>query len=120
MKLRPALRNPPCVLSTIIAILLLASATFALGQGGEDLYEFSGGVDGEQPIGTVIFDSSGSLYGVTSEGGAYSHGTAYKLNPPSKPGGPWIKEVLYNFTGGADGGIPLRRWFLTELARCMV
>ena len=106
MKLRPALRNPPCVLSTIIAILLLASATFALGQGGEDIYEFSGGVDGEQPIGTVIFDSSGSLYGVTSEGGAYSHGTAYKLNPPSKPGGPWIKEVLYNFTGGADGGHP--------------
>ena len=40
------------------------------------------------------------------EGGLYSYGTVYKLNPPSQPGGPWIKKVLYNFTDGADGGHP--------------
>ncbi len=106
MKLTRAPLTPPCGLSTAIAILLLASATFALGQSGEDIYEFAGGVDGQLPIGAVIFDSSGSLYGTTAEGGLYSCGTAYKLNPPSNPGGLWIKEVLYNFTDGADGGDP--------------
>src|SRR5258708_2067864 len=106
MKLTRVPLTPACVLSTAIAILLLASATLALGQGGANIYEFAGGLDGQLPIGKVIFDSSGSLYGVTSDGGLYSYGTAYKLNPPSKPGGPWIKKVLYNFTDGADGGHP--------------
>jgi hypothetical protein len=37
---------------------------------------------------------------------AYSYGTAYKLSPPSNPGGRWTKEVLYNFADAADGGDP--------------
>jgi uncharacterized repeat protein (TIGR03803 family) len=98
--------SSPCVLSATVAILLLANATFSLAQSGATIYQFAGGLDGQQPLGTVVFDSLGSLYGVTSGGGAHSYGTAYKLSPPAEPGAPWIKEVLYNFTNGADGGYP--------------
>ena len=104
MKFMPPVLSLRYILSTAIAILLLAIASF--GQGGENIYEFAGGLDGQQPSGAVIFDSSGSLYGITSSGGAYSQGTAYKLTAPSTPGAPWIKEVLYNFTSGVDGGHP--------------
>jgi hypothetical protein len=106
MKATPALLTSPHRLSTVIAILLCATALSAFAQGGRDIYQFGGGVDGAQPIGTVVFDSSGSLYGITSGGGVYSYGTVYKLSPPSPPGGPWIKETLYNFTHGTDGGNP--------------
>jgi hypothetical protein len=48
-----------CGLRTSIAILLLAGATFALGQSGKDIYEFAGGADGRWPNGAIVFDSSG-------------------------------------------------------------
>jgi len=35
------------------------------------LYTFSGGNDGSLPLGTVMLDASGNLYGTASEGGAY-------------------------------------------------
>jgi uncharacterized repeat protein (TIGR03803 family) len=106
MKRSKGLLCAPRFLSTSIAILLLVSATFALGQTGKDIYEFGGGTDGQGPNGAVVFDSSGSLYGVTEEGGLYSSGTVYKLSPPSEPGAPWTKKVIYNFTGSADGSDP--------------
>lgn len=105
MKLTPTLLSC-CVFPAIIVVLLLANATSAVGQGGADIYEFAGGLDGQLPVGPVVFDSSGSLYGVTEEGGVYSHGTVYKLNPPSQPGGSWTKDTIYAFTDGTDGGDP--------------
>jgi uncharacterized repeat protein (TIGR03803 family) len=34
-----------------------------------DLYDFTGGLDGYDPLGPVAFDSSGNLFGTTSSGG---------------------------------------------------
>jgi hypothetical protein len=31
----------------------------------------------------------------------------FKLSPPTAPGGNWTETVLYAFTGGADGWLPL-------------
>jgi hypothetical protein len=95
-----------CFPRAAIAIFVFASAIFAVGQSGADIYQFAGGADGQQPVGAVVSDSGGSLYGVTWKGGLYSYGTAYRLNPPSEAGAPWTKEILYNFTDGADGGGP--------------
>jgi uncharacterized repeat protein (TIGR03803 family) len=39
------------------------------------LYNFSGGSDGSQPYGGLIFDSAGNLYGTTYRGGASNAGT---------------------------------------------
>jgi uncharacterized repeat protein (TIGR03803 family) len=68
------------------------------------LHAFSGGKDGYVPQGTLTFDQAGSLYGATLAGGAYGHGTVFKLTPGS--GGKWKKGVLHQFRGGKDGSSP--------------
>ncbi len=74
------------------------------------LYNFTGQADGGWPVGRVIFDSRGALYGTTANGGSHSFGTVYKLTPPTTPTGKWTETVLYSFKGGADGygRFPLR------------
>src|ERR1700722_18524653 len=63
------------------------------------LYTFTGGADGGIPIGRVIRDSGGNLYGITSLGGdpTCSCGTVFKL---TKSG---TLKVLHSFKGGKDG-----------------
>jgi uncharacterized repeat protein (TIGR03803 family) len=70
------------------------------------LYNFTGGADGGQPYGGVIFDSLGNLYGTTNRGGASDAGTVYQLAPPAEQGGSWTETVLYSFAGGTDGQNP--------------
>ena len=64
------------------------------------LYSFSNGADGGFPQAGVILDSSGNLYGTTQSGGAGGAGVVYKVDTGGH------ETVLYNFTGGADGGYP--------------
>ena len=61
--------------------------------------------DGSAPIGRVAFDASGNLYAAAESGGAYSHGSVFKLLPLSD--GSWGEVVLHNFTGGSDGAAPM-------------
>jgi uncharacterized repeat protein (TIGR03803 family) len=73
------------------------------------IYNFKGGTDGSGPIGGVVFDSAGNLYGTTSGGGTGvcyfgGCGTVFKLTPSSN--GKWAESVLYSFQGGADGEYP--------------
>jgi uncharacterized repeat protein (TIGR03803 family) len=72
------------------------------------LYNFQGATakDGSGPQGTLIFDSTGALYGTTSSGGAYGYGTVFKLAPPSVQGGAWTETTLHSFKGGTDGSNP--------------
>ncbi len=72
------------------------------------LYKFSGGADGSIPYGgTLVFDSSGNIYGTTFAGGGGSCfqgcGVVYKLTPS---GSSWIETVLYTFSGASDGASP--------------
>jgi uncharacterized repeat protein (TIGR03803 family) len=54
----------------------------------------------------LIFDASGALYGTTANGGlGQNYGTAFKLTPPTTPGGDWTETILYKFNGG-DGAYP--------------
>ncbi len=46
-----------------------------------DLYDFTGGSDGAAPIGGVVLDANGNIYGTASEGGAFGWGTAWELTP---------------------------------------
>jgi uncharacterized repeat protein (TIGR03803 family) len=78
-----------------------ASAPPAQGQTFTVLYSFKGGTDGEGPNGSVVRDAAGNLYGTTSYGGAFSNGTVFKLDTTG------LETVLYSFTGGSDGSIPL-------------
>jgi uncharacterized repeat protein (TIGR03803 family) len=65
------------------------------------LYSFTGGNDGANPQAGVIFDSTGNLYGTTTGGGSSGWGTVYKLDSTGH------ETVLYNFTNGSDGSIPV-------------
>ncbi len=81
------------------------------------LHTFTGGADGAVPVGGVILDSEGNLYGTTLFGGdeksancqaagiyAAGCGVVYKLT--HTPQGTWYETVLYKFKGGADGSEP--------------
>jgi uncharacterized repeat protein (TIGR03803 family) len=68
------------------------------------LYSFSGS-DGASPLGNLVVDSLGNLYGMTGGGGINGQGVAYKLAPAS--GSSWTYTVIHAFTGGKDGSYPL-------------
>jgi hypothetical protein len=78
------------------------------------LHSFQGGLDGALPVGAVVVDKQGNLYGATTAGGSSSCvsinecGTVYKLAPPANPSDPWTETVLYVFKGNAssDGTTP--------------
>ena len=65
---------------------------------------------GSGPTGTLLRDGSGALYGATSLGGAYYNGTIFKLAPPPAGQTEWQMSVLYQFTGGFDGGSRTPPW----------
>jgi len=62
------------------------------------LYHFSGGNDGGNPSGGLLFDQSGNLYGVAGAYGADGLGTVYELTPS---GGSWTETTLFYFQMGA-------------------
>jgi uncharacterized repeat protein (TIGR03803 family) len=66
------------------------------------LHHFSGGAaDGAYPAyGNLITDAAGNLYGTTDGGGPSNSGTVFKIDPSGN------LTILYNFTGGTDGGDP--------------
>src|SRR5262245_48703511 len=61
--------------------------------------------DGEYADTDLETDSAGNIYGTTVLGGEHGSGTVFQLSPT--PNG-WQHTVLYNFTGGADGGEPYK------------
>jgi len=71
------------------------------------LHQFTGGLDGASPIGTLASDSHGNLFGVTQSGGlqkgrCYSNcGTVFELSPQS--GGGWSFAQIYAFRGNQAG-----------------
>ena len=67
------------------------------------LYRFTGGADGALPVGDLVFDQSGNIYGTTADGGSSQEGTVFELTPSD---GNWTESVLWSFTGGNDGGKP--------------
>lgn len=59
--------------------------------------------DGDSPNGGLIRDSSGNFYGTTQFGGSSNRGVVFKLDSKGN------ETILYTFTGGSDGGIPIGR-----------
>ena len=65
------------------------------------LHSFAGGpTDGSDPKARLILDGNGNLYGTTFTGGSGDSGTVFKLDVAN------TETILYNFTGGSDGGNP--------------
>jgi uncharacterized repeat protein (TIGR03803 family) len=62
------------------------------------LYSFKGAPDAQNPVGGLIRDAAGNLYGIAG-GGSSNVGTVFKLDRTGE-------TILYNFTGGPDGANP--------------
>jgi uncharacterized repeat protein (TIGR03803 family) len=77
------------------------------GKWKRKVLDYFNGKDGYAPgLGALIFDTAGSLYGITGQGGAYGDGNVYKLTPMSG-GKRWKETVLhvYKRPGFPLGGL---------------
>ena len=70
------------------------------------LHSFTGGTDGAYPLGALIKDKTGALYGTASEGGNFDYGTVFKLSPPASGTGPYKTTMLRAFRTLANGAYP--------------
>ena len=101
------MKNPSSVrlMQVIATLIVLCAACAASSQ--QMIYTFpSNGLSGGNPMGGLIRDAAGNLYGTTRDGGASSKGTVFKL---SLQGGVWKETVLYSFKGYnyKDGSLPV-------------
>jgi uncharacterized repeat protein (TIGR03803 family) len=57
--------------------------------------------DGGYPLASLIMDRNGNLYGTAASGGSGGGGTVFELTAQGS------YQILYSFTGGSDGSLPL-------------
>jgi uncharacterized repeat protein (TIGR03803 family) len=100
---------------SVCAVFLLAAAAtsvFPAGAAEKTLYAFKPlpapgePQTGAYPLGTLLRDANGALYGATWLDGPYGSGTIFKLSPPAAGQTEWSLSVIYAFTGGLDGDGP--------------
>jgi uncharacterized repeat protein (TIGR03803 family) len=79
-------------------------SVFKLAPNGQVtvLHSFNVGspLDGQYPYGGLVRDSSGNLYGTTTQGGTYNTGVAFKVNATGK------ETILHSFGASKDGKTP--------------
>jgi len=63
------------------------------------LYRFTGGSDGQYPIGRLL-SAANALYGTTAYGGAFDDGTVFRITADG------VEEVIHSFRYDVDGGGP--------------
>ncbi len=94
-----------------VGVVFEISPTRTGGATETVLYNFTGNGsngDGANPLGDLVFDKAGNLYGVTQSGGPSNAGTVFELSPPASPGGAWTETVLHSFQGSpTDGASPM-------------
>jgi uncharacterized repeat protein (TIGR03803 family) len=83
----------------VVFKLIFASGTWT----STTIYNFPNMCSVMAPVGGLIFDTAGNLYGTAAAGGEFDAGTVFELAPS---GSTWIEKALYDFRGGNDGGGP--------------
>jgi uncharacterized repeat protein (TIGR03803 family) len=77
---------------TVFELNRAASGTWA----EKVIYSFTGAVGGSGPVGNMLFDSSGNLYGVAS----------FIVFELVRADAEWTEKTLHTFAGGKDGAFP--------------
>ena len=78
-----------------------SGVVFKLDTAGNEtvLHSFHAGEDGGAPVGNLLLDKAGNLYGVTFDGGSANEGVVFKIDAAGN------ETVLHTFTG-PDGAVP--------------
>jgi uncharacterized repeat protein (TIGR03803 family) len=82
-----------------VLMLALSAIQAAQAQTFNVLFTFNG-QDGLNPIGGLVRDDAGNLYGTTYFGGTFTNGVAFRLSKSGE------ETTLFNFNGGSEGGFP--------------
>src|SRR5688572_11143493 len=103
-------------MKTKISIALFALCIFTAQAQITKVLEFTGGANGNNPIGGLLFDGT-YFYGVTTSGGADSAGIIYKVKPDGtgyqklhdfesglSPVGSLVSDGVYLYGTSATGG----------------
>jgi hypothetical protein len=81
---------------------LTCVAAFGQSANYKVIHSFSGYPnDIEHPIGAVVFDKAGNMYGVGPGGGSINAGAVFELSPDGH--GNWTETILYDFCQNNDG-----------------
>jgi len=76
------------------AVFRLTPPAMPGGSWTESVLSYIIGQTNYDPSTSVVLDTAGNVYGTSAGGGAYGHGTVFKLSPPS-----WTETVLHSFRG---------------------
>ena len=102
---RVALRSGWSII--LMVVVVVSGAAQAQSYSESILYSFTGGTDGGQPMGGVVRDAQGNLYGTTYYGGnpgcppdELGCGVVFKLDSSGN------ETVLHTFAGSPDGDLP--------------
>jgi uncharacterized repeat protein (TIGR03803 family) len=87
----------------------IAASVFELSPSGNGwqfavLHSFAISGNAEGPIGNLVLDSNGNLYGTTKSLGTFGLGNIFKLSPS---GSGWTYTDLYDFSNSGDGAYPI-------------
>jgi len=83
-----------------VFLQLILAAQMADAQTFTVLYSFQGGNDGSGPLGNLLLDANGNVYGTTQYGGIFGYGAVFEVDASG------TETLLHNFTGNKDGGYP--------------
>ncbi len=101
------LRRPNILLWTLLALTVVFVSSLS-AQTLNTLYVFTGGGDGANPMGQLVADKSGNLYGIARNGGMIANGcpegcgTVFELSPSSSG---YTFQVIYSFTNANGDGM---------------
>ena len=97
-------RTAVALLFCVAVCAAISAAPTAQAQTYTVIGNFGTNGTGVDPL-YVTLDGAGNVYGTTYYGGLsyLGYGVVFKL---TRHGSNWIQSVLYDFTGGSDGGHP--------------
>jgi uncharacterized repeat protein (TIGR03803 family) len=87
----------------LFAALAVAASPGAGARDFKDLYNFTNTPDGYAPLGGLVADAAGDLYGTTLQGGAGGEGAVFRIDPSGS------ETIIYSFCAQgdcADGSLP--------------
>jgi uncharacterized repeat protein (TIGR03803 family) len=100
--MRPKGLSPALYSALALATLALIFTTNAAAVSEKVIHNFIIYPHGASPIGNLVADAAGNLYGTAGTGGEHGYGAVFQLT--RKPDGNWLETILHSFDG-SHGGI---------------